>query len=60
MARPGVSRNTHTIEVVSDTSNFTMTIAGLPSVETPATGRVVPLSVIAALRRLTAPLVVGS
>ena len=59
-ADPGVVRNTHTIEVVSDTSNFTMTIAGLPSVETPATGRVVPLSVIAALRRLTAPLVVGS
>ena len=59
-ADPGVSRNTHTIEVVSDTSDFTMTIAGRPSVETPATGRVVPLSVIAALRRLTAPLVVGS
>ena len=59
-ADPTVTRNTHTIEVVSDTSNFTMTIAGLPSLETPATGRVVPLSVIAALRRLTAPLVVGS
>jgi aspartate dehydrogenase len=59
-ADPTVTRNTHTIEVVSDTSNFTMSIAGLPSQETPATGRIVPLSVIAALRRLTAPLVVGS
>ena len=59
-ADPGVTRNTHTIEVVSDTSNFSMTIAGLPSEETPATGRIVPLSVIAALRRLTAPLVVGT
>lgn len=59
-ADPGVTRNTHTIEVVSDTSNFTMTIAGLPSLETPATGRVVPLSVIAALRRLTSPLVIGT
>lgn len=59
-ADPGVTRNTHTIEVVSDTSNFTMTIAGLPSAETPATGRIVPLSVIAALRRLTAPLVIGT
>ena len=59
-ADPGVVRNTHTIEVVSDTSNFTMTIAGLPSLENPATGRIVPLSVIAALRRLTAPLVVGT
>ena len=59
-ADPGVVRNTHTIVVVSDTSNFSMTIAGLPSEETPATGRIVPLSVIAALRRLTAPLVVGT
>jgi aspartate dehydrogenase len=59
-ADPSVTRNTHTIDVVSDTSNFTMTIAGLPSLETPATGRVVPLSVIAALRRLTSPLVIGT
>ena len=59
-ADPTVTRNTHTIEVVSDTSNFSMTIAGLPSPETPATGRIVPLSVIAALRRLTAPLVIGT
>ena len=59
-ADPGVTRNTHTIEVISDTSNFTMTIAGLPSAQTPATGRIVPLSVIATLRRLTAPLVIGT
>jgi len=59
-ADPTVTRNTHTITVTSDTSNFEMTIAGLPTPENPATGRITPLSVIAALRRLTAPMVVGS
>ncbi len=59
-ADPAVTRNTHTIEVVSDSSNLTMTIANIPSVENPATGKVTALSAIAALRRLTAPLVVGT
>jgi len=59
-ADPGVTRNTHTIDVVSDASNFTMTIANVPSVENPATGKVTALSALAALRRLTAPLVVGT
>lgn len=59
-ADPGVTRNTHTIDVVSDSSNFTMTIANIPSVENPATGKVTALSALAALRRLTAPLVVGT
>jgi aspartate dehydrogenase len=59
-ADPGVERNTHTITVVSDSSDFTMSIAGRPSPENPATGRLTPLSVIATLRRLTAPFVVGS
>lgn len=59
-ADPAVSRNTHTIEVKSEASDFTMTIANVPSEETPATGKVTALSAIAALRRLTAPLVVGT
>ena len=59
-ADPAVTRNTHTIDVVSDASNFTMTIANVPSLETPATGKVTALSAIAALRRLTATLVVGT
>lgn len=59
-ADPAVTRNTHTIEVRSDSSDFTMTIANIPSVETPATGKVTALSAMAALRRLTAPLVVGT
>ncbi len=59
-ADPGVTRNTHTIEVRSDSSDLSMTIANIPSEATPATGKVTALSAIAALRRLTAPLVIGS
>jgi aspartate dehydrogenase len=59
-ADPGVERNTHTITVTSDSSDFTMTVAGRPSPENPATGRITPQSVIALLRRLREPLVVGS
>jgi aspartate dehydrogenase len=59
-ADPAVTRNTHTIEVKSAASDLTMTIANIPSPETPATGKITALSVIAALRRLTAPLVVGT
>jgi aspartate dehydrogenase len=59
-ADPAVTRNTHTIEVRSTSSDLTMTIANIPSEENPATGKVTALSAIAALRRLTAPLVVGT
>jgi len=59
-ADPNITRNTHTIEVKSDSSDLNMTIANIPSEETPATGKITALSVIAALRRLTAPLVVGT
>ena len=59
-ADPGVTRNTHTIEVKSDSSDLSMTIANIPSLENPATGKVTALSAMAALRRLTAPLVVGT
>ena len=59
-ADPGVTRNTHTITVTSDSSDLTMTIANIPSEENPRTGKITSLSVLAALRRLTAPLVVGS
>ena len=59
-ADPGVDRNTHTIEVRSDSSDLSMTIANIPSAENPATGKVTALSAIAALRRLRAPLVIGT
>lgn len=59
-ADPAVTRNTHTIEVKAAASDFTMTIANVPSEENPATGKVTALSAMAALRRLTATLVVGT
>lgn len=59
-ADPAVTRNTHTIKLVSDSSDLTMTIENIPSQENPRTGRITALSVLACLRRLTAPLVVGS
>jgi len=59
-ADPGVTRNTHTIVLKSDSSDLTMTIENIPSQENPRTGKITALSALAALRRLTAPLVVGS
>lgn len=59
-ADPGVTRNTHTIKLVSNSSDLTMTIENIPSLENPRTGKITALSVLACLRRLTAPLVVGS
>jgi aspartate dehydrogenase len=58
-ADPSLDRNTHTIEVVSDSANFTMSISNVPS-ENPKTGRITALSVLACLRKLCAPLRVGT
>ncbi len=59
-ADPGVERNTHTITVDADSARFTMEIENIPSKANPATGKITALSVLAALRGLTAPLRVGS
>lgn len=59
-ADPEVSRNTHTITVKSDSSDFTMKIENIPTEENPRTGKITALSVIAALQRLTDTLVVGT
>lgn len=59
-ADPTLTRNTHTVTVRSDSSDFTMTLENKPTDENPRTGRITAQSVIAALERLTAPLVVGS
>jgi aspartate dehydrogenase len=58
-ADPGIDRNTHHIEVDSDVARFSMTIAGIPSAN-PRTGRIVPLSTVAALRALVTELKVGT
>lgn len=59
-ADPGIDRNTHEIEVVSDSANFSMRIANLPTEENPRTGKITALSVIAALRKLRSPLRLGT
>jgi aspartate dehydrogenase len=58
-ADPALERNTHRIEVEAEAARFSMAIEGVPS-ENPRTGRMTALSVIAYLRKRTAPLRVGS
>ncbi|MEX0958882.1 MAG: aspartate dehydrogenase [Burkholderiales bacterium] len=58
-ADPTVTRNTHRIEVDSDAARFSMTIENIPS-ENPRTGRITAQSVIALLRKLAAPVRIGT
>ncbi len=59
-ADPAMDRNTHEISVDADSTRFDMTIAGVPTEENPATGKLTPLSVMATLERMVAPLTVGT
>ena len=54
-----VTGSGHTIEVDADSARFTLAIENVPS-ENPKTGRIVALSVLATLRKLNAPLRVGT
>jgi aspartate dehydrogenase len=58
-ADPTVTRNTHRIEVDSDSARFSMAIENIPS-ENPRTGRITALSVIACLRKQRASLRIGT
>jgi aspartate dehydrogenase len=58
-ADPTVRRNTHLIEVESDAASFSMKIEGVPSAN-PRTGKMTAQSVIALLRKLRAPLAIGT
>jgi aspartate dehydrogenase len=58
-ADPGVSRNIHRIEVDADAARFSMQIENVPS-ENPKTGRLTPLSAVAALKKLVSPLAIGT
>ena len=58
-ADPTITRNTHSITVDADSASFTMTIENIPT-DNPKTGRITALSVIALLRKLHAPLRVGT
>ena len=59
-ADPTVTRNVHRIEVEADAARFSLQIENVPSAENPRTGRLTALSVVAALKKLTSPLVVGT
>jgi aspartate dehydrogenase len=58
-ADPKITRNTHRIEVDSDSARFSMEIENIPS-ENPKTGRITALSVIACLRKQRASLRIGT
>jgi aspartate dehydrogenase len=58
-ADPSLTRNVHRIEVDSDSALMSMTIENIPS-ENPKTGKITARSVIALLRKMTAPLRVGT
>ena len=59
-ADPHLDRNTHSIEVDSDSAKFSLRIENVQSENNPGTGKITALSVIACLRGMTAPLKVGS
>lgn len=59
LADPGLSRNTHTIEVDGSRASFSMSIENMPS-ENPRTGKIIALSVIAALKKIRAPIRIGT
>jgi aspartate dehydrogenase len=58
-ADPALTRNCHTIEVDADSARFSFSIENVPS-ENPKTGKITALSVVAALRKIAAPLRVGT
>jgi aspartate dehydrogenase len=58
-ADPTITRNTHRIEVESDSARFSMTIENIPS-GNPKTGRITALSVIALLRKMGSAVTVGT
>ena len=58
-AVPGLERNTHRVEVSASSASFRFEIENVPS-ENPPTGRMTALSVIALLRKLAAPLQIGT
>ena len=58
-ADPGITRNIHCIELDSDAARLTLQIENNPS-DNPRTGRITAQSVIALLRKLQAPLAIGT
>ncbi|MEX0343356.1 MAG: aspartate dehydrogenase [Rhizobiaceae bacterium] len=59
-ADPTIERNMQSLHVESNCSTFSLSIESIPSPDNPRTGLMTPLSVLAALRRLVAPISVGT
>jgi len=59
-ADPGVERNCHVIVVDADSTHFEISVAGIPSEETPGTGRLTPLSLMATLEGLVTHFKIGN
>lgn len=60
IADPGCERNTHEIEVEGEFGRLVLRAENVPSPSNPKTSRLAALSAVALLRRITAPVVVGS
>ena len=59
-ADPKLKRNTHKVEVNSDSAVFEMSIQNVQNPENPGTGKITALSVIACLRGLKSPFKIGT
>ena len=59
-ADPTVRRNTHHVVVDADSARFELKIENVPSPGNPRTGKIVALSIVAALRKLVSPLCIGT
>lgn len=59
-ADPDIGRNQHRIQITSCSADLDMTIRNIPSDENPRTGKITALSLIATLRKMHAPLAVGT
>ena len=60
VADPELTRNTHEVVAEGTFGELRFHIQGIPTDENPRTGRIVAMSVVSTLRRLRAPLVIGS
>jgi aspartate dehydrogenase len=59
-ADPTITRNMHCVSVEADSACMEMQISGVPDPANPRTGKLTAKSVLATLRRLVAPMVVGT
>lgn len=59
IADPAVHHNTHELEVIGDFGRLTVKMENIPSNENPKTGRIVPASLVRALRALSERVLVG-